>query len=57
VDVVVELTIVVEVELTIVGIELGGVTVDGALERAAAKTASATTMKRLVFIAPPRWST
>jgi len=44
----------VEVELTVVGTELGGVTVGVLLEQAAARSASPVTMMCHAFIGPPR---
>jgi len=47
----------VEVELTVVDVELGGVTVGVALEQAAAKTAKPATKMYLALIGPPRLPT
>ena len=44
----------VEVEPTVVGVDVEGVAVGGALEHAAATTASPMTMMCLAFIDPPR---
>jgi acetylglutamate kinase len=53
VDVELVLTVV-EVVLSVVGVELDGVTVGVPLEQAAANTARAVTMTHLALIDPPR---